>query len=114
LIQKTSLQFVIAYAYLSNLKTEFASGSFDTSILFTKSMRIPNNVLQTTITLSALNYRNPERTTFSYRIGKPDSNWINLNNQNFITLIGLSHGTYHIQVQAFNEDGVPAKSKNSL
>lgn len=97
--------------FLSNLKMESSSGSFDTSILFSRYIRISNNILQTRIDLSALNYRNPQRTTFSYKINEIHNNWINLNTQNFIPLIGLSNGTYHIQVQAFNEDGVPSEIK---
>ncbi len=97
--------------FLSSLKMEFASGSLDTSILFINSIPIPNNILQTTINLSALNFRNPERTTFSYKITEVNDKWINLNTQNFIPLIGISPGTYHVQVQAFNEDGVPSEIK---
>jgi len=97
--------------FLSNLKVESSSGLYDTSILFIKSINIPNNVLQTTIDLSALNYRNPERTTFAYKIDEINNQWVNLGNQNFIQLIGLSPGTYHLQVQAFNEDGVASEIK---
>ena len=97
--------------FLSNLKVESSSGLYDTSILFIKSINIPNNVLQTTIDLSALNYRNPERTTFAYKIDEIDNKWVNIGNQNFIQLIGLSPGSYHLQVQAFNEDGVPSEIK---
>ncbi|MGC4101206.1 MAG: triple tyrosine motif-containing protein [Ferruginibacter sp.] len=86
----------------------------DTANLNFKSFAIANYILQTTVSFSALNYNNPNRTTYSYRILERSYDWINLSTQNFITLIGLSPGTYHLQVKAANEDGVWSEPKELI
>jgi len=98
--------------YFSNVQIELkGSKQFDTSNLDAKKFIIPNNVIQTNIYFSGINYSNPERTIFKYRITEQSNSWINLSTQNFISLIGLSPGTYHLQVQAFNEDEVSSEIK---
>ncbi len=44
------------------------------------------------------------KVKYAYKIAGLHKEWINLNTQNFITLIGLYPGTYHLQVKAFGED----------
>jgi signal transduction histidine kinase len=67
--------------------------------------------LQTTISFSGINYSNPSRTSYAYRIKELDNNWINLGTRNFVTLIGLSPSTYTLEVKAANEDGVWCEPK---
>jgi signal transduction histidine kinase len=67
--------------------------------------------LQTNIYFSALNYTNPTRTTYAYRIIEKSKDWINLSTQNFVTFISQPPGTYHLQVKAANEDGVWSEPK---
>lgn len=100
-----------ALVYINNLSVVQSESTTDTSNIFLSHYSIPSSAIQTTIHFSAINFRNPERTKFKYRIQELQKNWIDLNNQNFITLIGFSPGTYHFQVQAFNEDGVPSEIK---
>lgn len=73
--------------------------------------RIPSNSTQTTIRFSAINYSSPQRITYQYRISELQNEWINLNTKNFIDFIGIKPGTYHLQVQAFDEDGLPSGIK---
>jgi signal transduction histidine kinase len=75
---------------------------------------VPNNATQTTVYFSGINYANPERTTFAYRIKEQSEAWINLNLQNFVSLIGFYPRTYHIQVKAANEDGVWSEPKELI
>lgn len=92
--------------YYTNIKTKTTdSAELDTSNLEIKQLEIPKNWLQTTISFVGLNYSNPERVTYQYRIIEKDTNWININTQNFVPLIGLSPGTYTLEVKAANEDG---------
>ena len=76
-----------------------------------KKISIPNHTLQTTITFCGLNYGNPESITYSYRIKEQNEGWSLPSHKNNITLIGLSPGTYHLQVKAANEDGVWSEPK---
>ena len=97
--------------FIRRIEIETSSKKIDSTNLEIHSFSVPSNAKQTIIIFSALNYSNPKRTSFYYKIDELHESWIHLGSQNFITLIGLSHGTYHLQVQAFNEDGVPSEIK---
>ena len=98
--------------YFNKVHIELTGANqFDTTNLEAKYFTIPNNVIQTNIYFTGINYSNPARTVFAYRITEQSKNWVNLSTQNFLTLIGISPGTYHLQVQAFNEDGIPSEIK---
>jgi len=101
--------------YIRNLTIDFGNSvKYDTSDLVSRNFSIPSNALQTNIYFSAINYINPERTSFAYRIKEQSDDWISLGAQNFVTLIGLPPGTYHLQVKAANEDGVWSEPKELI
>ncbi|MEP7237622.1 MAG: triple tyrosine motif-containing protein [Ferruginibacter sp.] len=101
--------------YFNKVHIEFPGAyQFDTTNLEAKSFAIPDNAIQTNIYFTGINYSNPERTTFTYRITEQSNSWVNLSTQNFVTLIGLSPGTYHLQVKAANEDGVWSEPKELI
>lgn len=81
----------------------------DTANLSLNEFYIPNDVLQTNIYFSGINYINPSRTIFQYRIKELHDNWINLDNKSFIDLIGVEPNSYHVEVKAANEDGLWSK-----
>jgi ligand-binding sensor domain-containing protein len=92
--------------YIDHITIHTRSGTIDTSDLAVTDMIIPNDVLQTTIRFSALNFSNPARVEYTYRIVELNSDWISLGKQNFINLIGLMPGNYTVLVRSCNEDGV--------
>lgn len=91
--------------YLRQVKIETGTGVIDTSNILLTHLEIPNNEQQTTVYFSSLNYPNPERSVFSYRIKELNVDWISIGTQDFVTLIGLNPGQYTLQVQSVNEDG---------
>ncbi|HEU5164105.1 MAG TPA: triple tyrosine motif-containing protein [Chitinophagaceae bacterium] len=97
--------------YISNIIIETQSGQQDISDLQMRSVTFPRSLLQATVYFSALNYSNPERTTYKYRIKGQHDDWIELGTQNFVNLIGLKPDDYSLQVQSFNEDGVAGDIK---
>ena len=100
--------------YFDHILTKSAKEQVDSSNLEIKSFYVPNNTLQTIVYFAALNYSNPSRTIFSYKIKEISKEWIDLGNTGFVTLIGLSPGTYHLQVKAANEDGVWSEPKEMV
>lgn len=70
-----------------------------------KTLTIPNNWLQTSISFIGINFNDPKRVTYKYRIKEIDSNWINNKHTDIINIIGLPPKTYTIEVRAANEDG---------
>jgi hypothetical protein len=97
--------------YFLNIKTETKNTLLDTTNLQTHELTIPNNWLQTKISFVGINYLNPQRVSYQYRIKELNDTWINLGTQNFVNLIGLSPDTYTLEVKAANEDGVWGEPK---
>ena len=87
-----------------NIETDFKK--IDTTNLLINKIEIPNNYTQIKISFIGLNNQKEERVNYWYRITELGTNWIDLKNQNFIDLIGISPGKYHLEVKAANEDGV--------
>jgi len=97
--------------YFTQIKTETGASVQDTSNLLLERQVIPNNWLQTTVSFSGLNFSNPSRVTYQYKIKEIDSAWINIGNRNFVSIIGLPAGSYTLEVMAANEDGVWCEPK---
>lgn len=92
--------------FIRQVKTETHAGIRDTSNLLLSSLDIPDDVLQTNIYFSFINYRNPERSQLSYRIKELDGAWTNMGVQDFVTLVGLNPGKYSLQVRSAGKDGI--------
>jgi signal transduction histidine kinase len=54
---------------------------------------------------TGLDYKNPDRVKYAYKIPEIKDEWISLGTQNSIPLIGLTPGTYHLQVKTSTRDG---------
>lgn len=100
--------------YFNRIVIETSRGKIDTSDFQLQKLYIPNTVLQTTLHLSAISYSNSDRITSAWRILENNTEWTNIGTQNFIPLIGLSPGTYHLQIKAANEDGVWSEPKELI
>lgn len=84
------------------------SGTTDSLSIDLTEIRVPNNYAQVSINFSGLEYQASEQVSYLYRIGQLNSNWINIGRQNKLVLLGLSPGKYLLELQAFNEDGLPS------
>lgn len=82
----------------------------DTLNINLQKLTVPQDVSQVNINFSAINYEEPEKVRFSYKIIENDKEW-NTTDKNSIQFFPLSPGKYHLQVQAFNEDGLPSQVK---
>jgi signal transduction histidine kinase len=82
----------------------------DTLHIQIDKLRIPHFVSQITINFSAINYTDPEKTRFAYRILEKENDW-NFTLKNSIQSFRLSPGSYTLQVKAINEDGVESEIK---
>lgn len=97
--------------YINHLTIDLPNKNIDTINTEATHFSIPADALQTNIYFSGINYINPERTSYVYKISELHTNWVHLGTRNFITLMGISPGTYHLQVKAFNEDAVSGELK---
>ena len=55
---------------------------------------------------AALNFRQPGKNRFSYRLAGAQDNWVDLGNKTEVTFANLRPGTYRLHVKASNNDGV--------
>ena len=97
---------VAPVAFIHRVTMQTKTGFTDTSDIFLKSVKIPSTILQSTVYFSGIQYSNPERIVFAYRIKQQGEEWITLGNKNNFTFTRLAPGTYTLQVKAANEDGV--------
>ena len=92
--------------YLNKLICQTRRGTTDTTNIFLDHFIIPNDILQVTISFSGLNYKNPLRTSYAYKISENGGDWISLGSQNFINLPVLSPGRHTLLFKTANEAGV--------
>ncbi|MRG48737.1 hypothetical protein GFS24_26735 [Chitinophaga sp. SYP-B3965] len=90
---------------ISGIQIHTPGSTKDTTHLQMQSLKIPSDVLQTSIFFSALHFSNPDKISFAYKIDELQKDWIDIGHQNNINLIGLAPGTYSLFVKAMNEDG---------
>jgi nitrate/nitrite-specific signal transduction histidine kinase len=67
---------------------------------------IPHDILEARVYFSGINFFNPGRTTFAYRIKEQHKEWISLGSRNSLPIIGFPPGTYTLEIKAANEDGL--------
>jgi ligand-binding sensor domain-containing protein len=92
--------------YFGTIKIDTKTNSINIKNLNISNVTIPNNVLQTTIWFSGLNYSNPNRVSYKYKIEELNNKWVDLGTQNFVNIIGLNPGNYTLLVKSANEDGI--------
>ncbi|MES1221359.1 MAG: triple tyrosine motif-containing protein, partial [Bacteroidota bacterium] len=90
--------------YFTNIKIQSREKSADTAGFDLRRLEIPSDVVQVTINFTGINYKNPDRVRYMYRIGKINDNWLETGPEEYINLIGLSPGEYKIEMKAGNED----------
>jgi signal transduction histidine kinase/ligand-binding sensor domain-containing protein len=99
--------------YLNRITVQTSRNTTDTMNLSLNELTIPNDVLQVTISLSGLNFKNSTRTTYSYKKSGDDA-WTELGTQNFISLISMPPGRHTFLFRTANEAGVYSKQQLPL
>jgi Signal transduction histidine kinase len=86
-------------------------GNKDFRGLVSGTVKVPNDYTQVSIHFSGLLFPHFNKVTYAYRLKELQDNWIANGTQPFIDLVGIKHGTYRLEVQAFNEDGIGSAIK---
>ncbi|MDN3690656.1 two-component regulator propeller domain-containing protein [Cyclobacterium jeungdonense] len=72
-----------------------------------RSIRLKHHENLFTVAFSSLNYLNPEKSSFLYRLDGFSKNWVSKEAAPFgVTFTNLDPGTYTLQVRAASSDGV--------
>jgi two-component sensor histidine kinase len=81
------------------------------SLLEKNVIRIEKNIIQTTINFQNISFPAGKNNRYAYKIEEIDPNWIDIGNQNFISLTGLNPGTYHLKITLYKDDQFSAETK---
>jgi len=88
---------------------EIPSGSFGNM-----DIRVPPGRGELEFHFTALNFRNPEKSLFRYRLDGVDSDWVGAGTRRVVHYNNVYPGTYRFRVMACNSDGVWNESAASL
>lgn len=106
-IRKLSFHFEKPVCYFTHIQIRKQQEVMeDSADLFFKELTIPSDAVQATVHFTGLYLSNPGKLQFQYRIRQIHAGWTDNGNKTFIPLIGLSPGTYDLEVRALNENGV--------
>ncbi len=76
-----------------------------TNILYAKEIRLSHDQNFFTIEFASLDFNNPDKTQYAYKLDGFNTDWILAGNQRFATFTNLDPGEYTFSVKATNSDG---------
>ncbi|MES2277561.1 MAG: two-component regulator propeller domain-containing protein [Bacteroidota bacterium] len=94
--------------YINNKDVRFGSNSpLHSPINETAELTLPYDQNNLTIKFSALNFINPEKNTYAYKMAglRNNEEWLSTGNQKEVSFTNLSPGHYAFTVKAANNDG---------
>lgn len=78
----------------------------DTNITEKKHIQLKHNQNYFSFEFAALDYVNPERNKYTYKLEGVDNDWIHSGTRRFVNYTGVSPGTYTFRVKGSNNDGI--------
>ncbi|MDL2291668.1 response regulator [Bacteroides sp. OttesenSCG-928-F21] len=108
--QKKDLKVSITEFYIANqiVKKGDKSGKnivTNTAIMDSESFTVAHNVSSFSMVFSVLEFNNPERITYQYKIEELDKEWVNIHQGiNRVTFSNLNPGKYTFRVRASDHD----------
>ncbi len=91
---------------LTGFKVFETEKQFGQSIDYLQEIRLAAHENFFTFSFAALNFEQPERNRFTYRLEGFDRDWIHSGNRNFAGYTNVPPGRYTFHVKAANNDGV--------
>ena len=84
------------------------------SLIFTDKLQFSHDDNNITIELSALDYTEPGKNKFKYKLEPIEKSWTYLTTKNTVTYSKLKPGDYHFVVKSANSDGIWSKESRKL
>ena len=84
----------------------YSSNGQEVSINDLQELEMPYGNNSVTVKFSSLSYVNPEDNHYRYRLEGLEKDWIENGNQNSVTYTNLSPGSYILNIQGSNNDGL--------
>ncbi len=92
--------------FADSIKVGAEDGVLEKSISFTDTIVLDYTQSMFQIEFSALNFRNPVKNNYAYRLKGFDDSWLKVNTQRTARYTNLDPGSYTFQVKGSNNDGV--------
>ena len=86
----------------------------DSNIIEKKHLVLKYNQNYFSFEFAALDYVNPERNQYAYKLEGIDEDWVQSGNRRFVNYTGIAHGSYLFRVKGSNNDGVWNKKGISI
>lgn len=100
--------------YFAGITINANGKTTDTTDLDISAITIPADFLRVTVNFATIYFPDPGRIKYKYKIQELSDDWTDRGNKNYLELIGIRHGTYHLQVQAFNENSTGSEIKELI
>lgn len=84
------------------------------TIPYTSQLRLSYKDKMITLVFSAMDYKNPSKNDYYYKLEGFDNQWIHSASHNSATYTNLPHGDYVFKVKAKNSDGVWSTDETTL
>jgi GGDEF domain-containing protein len=91
---------------LTNISSENKSINFDDSLTKLKQIKFSHQDYLITFEFAALDFSQPERNQYQYKLEGFDPDWISTGNLNRATYTNLPSGTYTFKVKGSNNNGL--------
>lgn len=92
--------------YVTGVKVFNDDLDLDYDIPYVKEIRLPHTADFFTIQFAALNYFQPDKNQFAYRLDGFDQDWVYCSHHNTATYTNLDGGEYTFRVKAANNNGI--------
>ncbi len=97
---------IVPPVYLTDFKIYHESVKLDTSIQFVKRIELPYDRNVFSIEFSALNFSDPEKNQYAYKLEGLYDDWIQIGNQRVASFTNIEPGEYIFRVKGSNNHGV--------
>ncbi|WMS86398.1 ligand-binding sensor domain-containing protein [Pleionea litopenaei] len=91
---------------LTGIYDEHQSLTFDTPVEQLKQLQLTHQDYLIAFEFAALDYSNPEKNTYQYKLEGFDENWISAGQRSRATFTNLPTGEYTFKVKGSNDDGL--------
>jgi signal transduction histidine kinase/DNA-binding response OmpR family regulator/ligand-binding sensor domain-containing protein len=91
---------------LTDFKVFHESVNLDTAIQFKKTIFLSHNQNEFSFDFTALNFTNPEKNQYAYKMDGFLDDWINIGNERSVSFTNLDPGEYTFWVKGSNNHGI--------
>ena len=88
--------------------------NFEKNIISASKITFTPDEKMFTLKFAALDYVNPNRISYFYRILPVSEEWISLGKQNFVNFINLNAGEYILEIKSTNGDGLMCDNNRNI